>query len=150
MMGSRQIAVVAAAVGLGAMIATADQGPSAVGVWLADNGKSHVQIAPCGDKLCGTVTWLKDPNGPAGKPLTDTNNPDAALRTRPIIGLQLLQGLVADDSGPGQWEGGTIYDPQTGKTYQCTLTLQDPNTLRAHGYVGVAMFGRTQVWTRVS
>src|SRR5262245_5282679 len=133
--------ILALAVGL----AAAAQTPSATGNWLADNGLSHVQIAPCGDKLCGTVTWLKNPNGPDGKPLTDSENADASLRSRPIVGIQVLQGLALDDSGPGQWEGGTIYDPKTGKTYDCTLTLQDPNTLRVHGYVGSAMFGRTQI-----
>lgn len=128
----------------------AAQSPSAAGTWMADNGLSHVQIAPCADKLCGTVTWLKTPLGPNGQPLTDSQNDDPSLRSRPLIGVQVLQGLVADDSGPGQWEGGTIYDPATGKTYQCTLTLQDANTLRVHGYVGTALFGRTQIWTRIN
>jgi uncharacterized protein (DUF2147 family) len=53
------------------------------------------------------------------------------------------------DSTPDQWEGGSIYDPEHGKTYACTMMLTDPNTLRVHGYVGVAMFGRTQIWTRL-
>lgn len=135
---------------VGLALAAAAQSPSAAGSWLADNGLSHVQIAPCGDKLCGTVTWLKNPLGSGGQPLTDSQNPDASLRSRPLIGVQVLQGLVRDDSGPGQWEGGTIYDPATGKTYQCTLTLQDANTLRVHGYVGSALFGRTQIWTRLN
>jgi uncharacterized protein (DUF2147 family) len=121
---------------------------SPIGNWLADDARSHVAVAPCGDKLCGTVTWLKDPLSPAGQPLTDSNNPDPALRSRPIIGLQVLQGF-APDSAADQWEGGSIYDPETGKTYACTMVLQDPNTLRVHGYVGVAMFGRTQIWTRL-
>ena len=120
-----------------------------LGTWLADEGKSHVQIYMCGDKLCGKVTWLKEPLDPAGKPQTDVHNSDASLRTRPIMGLDILKGFVQDDSGPGQWEDGTIYDPDDGKTYQCTLALQDPNTLRVHGYVGIAMFGKTQLWTRV-
>ncbi len=127
--------------------AEADSG-SAVGNWLADDGKSHVAIAACGDQLCGAVTWLKDPLTSAGQPKTDINNPDPGLRTRPIVGLQVLQGFVADSS-LGQWEGGTIYDPESGKTYACTMVLQDPNTLRVHGYIGVALFGRTQIWTRL-
>jgi uncharacterized protein (DUF2147 family) len=148
MFGCRQFAVVAA-IAWGATAAAAEQRPSAVGVWSADEGRTRVRIAPCGDKLCGTITWLKDPNGPHGKPLTDVENPDAALRGRPIVGLQILKGLVEDDSGSGQWEGGTIYDPQSGKTYECTLTLEGPDRLRLHGYIGVAIFGRTEVWTRV-
>ncbi len=130
--------------------AVAQPAASPLGTWLADDGKSRVQISPCGDQLCGTVTWLKNPLDDAGKPQVDKNNPDPALRGRAIVGLQILQGLVKDDSGPDQWEGGSIYDPESGKTYSCTIALQDANTLRVHGYVGVAMFGRTQVWTRVT
>jgi uncharacterized protein (DUF2147 family) len=148
-MGAGRIAVVLVATCGVALLAGA-QPPSATGSWLADNGLSHVEIAPCGDKLCGSVTWLKSPLGPNGQPLTDSQNPDPSLRSRPLIGVQILQNLSADDSGPGQWEGGTIYDPASGKTYQCTITLQDANTLRVHGYVGSAMFGRTQIWTRAN
>jgi uncharacterized protein (DUF2147 family) len=128
-------------------LALADGG-SPVGTWVADDGKSHVAIAACGPALCGTVTWLRNPLNAAGQPQNDANNPDPSLRARPVVGLQILQGLVPDSTA-NQWEGGSIYDPEDGKTYACTMMLTDPNTLRVHGYVGIAMFGRTQTWTRL-
>jgi uncharacterized protein (DUF2147 family) len=149
--GAHAVLLVAAgglALALGAR--AADPGSaSPIGNWLADDGKSHVQIYACGEKLCGRVSWIRDPLGADGKPRRDTENPDPSKRSQPIVGLEVLKGFVADDSGPGQWEGGTIYDPEAGETYKCTLALQDANTLRVHGYVGIALFGKTQLWTRL-
>ncbi len=139
----------AAALWLASGVASAADTPSALGNWLADEGKSHVEIFACGAKLCGRVTWIRDPLGPDGKPRTDVENPDASKRSQPIVGLEVLKDFVPDDGYPGQWENGTIYDPEEGSTYKCTMTLQDANTLRVHGYVGIALFGKTQIWTRL-
>ena len=46
------------------------------------------------------------------------------------------------------WDGGTIYDPRDGKTYQCKMTLRKDGTLKVRGYVGLSLFGKTVVWTR--
>ncbi len=45
-------------------------------------------------------------------------------------------------------DGGTIYDPGSGTTYWCRLTL-DGDRLLLRGYVGVPLFGRTTAWIRV-
>lgn len=50
--------------------------------------------------------------------------------------------------GDNTWSDGTIYDPREGKTYSCKLTLKSPDQLNVRGYVGVALFGRTEIWTR--
>ena len=47
------------------------------------------------------------------------------------------------------WSGGTIYDPEEGKTYKCVMKLADENTLNVRGYIGVPAFGRTVTWLRV-
>jgi uncharacterized protein (DUF2147 family) len=140
---------IAAALWLASGAGFAVDAPSALGNWLADEGKSHVEIYACGAKLCGRVTWIRDPVGPDGQPRTDVENPEASKRSQPIVGLEVLKDFVPDDGHPGQWEDGTIYDPEEGSTYKCTMALQDPNTLRVHGYVGIALFGKTQIWTRL-
>jgi len=43
---------------------------------------------------------------------------------------------------------GRIYNPESGKTYKCTLTLLDDNTLKLRGYKGISLLGGTEVWTR--
>jgi uncharacterized protein (DUF2147 family) len=111
-----------------------------------------VQIFPCGENLCGKVVWIKNPcyvnasDGPVGAPKIDRKNPDAALRSRPIIGLQVIEGLSA--AGYDTWEHGKCYDPESGNTYRCKLQSISPDRLELRGYVGIPLFGRTYVLTR--
>jgi uncharacterized protein (DUF2147 family) len=125
----------------------AGEQPGLVGIWATRGNESHVKIEPCGNSLCGSIVWLKQPLNRAGKDKVDSNNPDPNLRMRKIVGLALLSGFQPGDDSK-TWTNGTIYDPANGKTYSCTMTLQDPHTLQLRGYVGVAVFGKTQIWTR--
>ncbi|MDH3984403.1 MAG: DUF2147 domain-containing protein, partial [Gammaproteobacteria bacterium] len=50
--------------------------------------------------------------------------------------------------GNGEWSGGSIYDPNSGKTYRCKLRLVDPDTLKVRGFIGIALIGRTETWKR--
>jgi uncharacterized protein (DUF2147 family) len=128
--------------------AAADAAMTPIGVWATAGGGSHVKIEDCGGKLCGTVIWLKEPLEKDGKDKVDSENPDPGLRTRKIAGLALLSGFTQDHSDSKVWSGGKIYNPDDGKTYSCNLTVQDPRTLRVHGYVGLSILGKTQIWTR--
>ena len=131
-------------------------GPAAAadvpGTWATAEEKSRIEIVACADaqeKLCGSIVWLKEPYDDAGQPKTDRNNPDPALRSRPIIGLPLLSGF-AKAAEPGVWEDGRIYNPEDGDTYSCTMTLLDDGRLEVRGYVGLPLFGKSQIWTRVT
>lgn len=117
------------------------------GVWLTKEGKSKVKIFDCGGKLCGTIVWLAEPLNDQGAAKVDQMNPDAGLRERPIVGLPLLDGFVAGDE-ENYWVDGTIYNPEDGETYSCTMRLQEDGTLKVHGYVGLPLFGKSQIWTR--
>ena len=120
-----------------------------VGTWATDEDKSHVEIAPCGLKFCGIIVWLKEPLDDDGKLKHDVNNPNKISRDRSIVGLPLLANFVASTEG-NVWEDGTIYNPEDGKTYSCTLTLLDAETLKVRGYVGLPLFGKTQIWKRLN
>jgi len=88
--------------------------------------------------------WLSEPNRD-GKPAIDRNNPDEALRTRPLCGLEMLGDFRQTE--PNRWGDGWIYNPENGKRYHATMTL-DGNLLKLRGYVGIPLFGETQTWTR--
>ena len=124
-------------------------GEGVVGTWATDGDKSHVEIAPCGLKFCGSIVRLKEPLDDDGKLKHDAYNPHKILRDRSIVGMPLLAKFVASTEG-NVWEDGTIYNPEDGKTYSCTLTLLDTETLKVRGYVGLPMFGKTQIWKRVN
>ena len=134
-------------------IFAADPSDAALGVWSTTANDSVVRIFRQGDKLCGQIislrepTWpADDPQGAGGKPKNDRYNPDAALRPRPVVGIQIMDGFAC--SGGAEWEGGRIYDPESGKTYKCKMWLATANVLKVHGYVGFSLLGRTEVWTR--
>lgn len=147
-MRHRLFPLAAAVVCLQLMAVGAAQASGVLGRWLTESGNGQVEIKDCAGRLCGHVVWLKEPLNEEGVPKRDRHNPDPALRERPLIGLAMLENFVPDDE-PGKWRDGTIYNPEDGKTYSCTLTLQENGTLRVRGYVGLPLFGKTQIWSRV-
>jgi sterol desaturase/sphingolipid hydroxylase (fatty acid hydroxylase superfamily) len=116
-----------------------------LGIWQTHGDKpAKIQIYLSGGEYYGKIVSLQNPLED-GKPVVDKNNPDASKRGQPVVGLVLLTGFKFDKD---EWNDGHIYDPESGKTYSCILSLKDPNTLKVRGYVGISMFGRTEVWTR--
>lgn len=123
------------------------QSPTPVGVWLHDNKRIEIEIAPCGDRLCGKLVWFRWPNDAQGLPLVDFNNADTALRTRPLLGLTILEGLRR--TGDNTWEDGKVYDPDDGANYSASMSINGDGTLRLRAYVLLPLFGKTLIWTRV-
>ncbi|GFO60200.1 hypothetical protein GMST_25250 [Geomonas silvestris] len=124
-----------------------------LGAWKNEDGRAQIEIYHCDGKYCGRLAWLgrpvyppDDPQGMAGKPRVDRENPDPKLKGRSLLGLKIMQGFSY--GGGESWEHGEIYDPDSGKTYSCKMTLVNATKLKIRGYVGVPLFGRTTVWTR--
>jgi uncharacterized protein (DUF2147 family) len=117
-----------------------------LGTWLTTDGKAHVEIFRCGDGYCGKIVWLSEPLE-NGLPKVDKENPEAALRQRPILGLVLMRDFSFE--GDATWSGGRVYDPESGDEYQGKMTLEDAGTLSLRGYVLLPLFGRTETWTKV-
>ncbi len=117
-----------------------------LGKWVNSSGEAHVVIVKKGEKFFGSIDWLKVPKDDKGNTKTDIKNPDESLRKRPIVGMEMLRDFVYSD---GKWTDGKIYDPKSGKTYSCNMTLKDNGDLSMRGYIGVSILGRTEVWKRV-
>ena len=67
-------------------------------------------------------------------------------KDQPILGLIFLRAMVRDND---EYVGGDILDPDNGSVYRCKLQLEDGGRkLRVRGYIGISLFGRTQVWER--
>ncbi len=125
----------------------AAQAPTPVGVWLHANQRIQMEIAPCDDRLCAKIIWFKWPNDARGLPLVDLKNSDPALRGRPLLGLEVLQGL--HQTGENSWTEGRIYNPDDGMNYRARMSIADDGSLRIRAYLGLPLFGHTLVWTRV-
>lgn len=112
------------------------------GRWLTADKDAVVEIGSCDVGVCGRVSRVI--TLPAGGATTDINNPTAALRHRPLLGLPILTDFVVD----GEVWRGRIYDPRKGKTYTSFILRQSDGTLKVQGCI--AFFCQTQIWTRTS
>ncbi len=117
------------------------QADAILGEWLSAKKDSRVLIFKQGNKYSGNIVWG------TGEQTKDIKNPDPELRYRQLIGLTILNDFHF--SSDNTWEDGTIYDPREGKTYSCKMTLKRNGQLNIRGFVGISLFGRTEVWTRV-
>jgi uncharacterized protein (DUF2147 family) len=96
------------------------------GTWLRDIGASRVRFAKCGEAMCGTISWLKDPAGPAK------------------LGQRIFYDMKPN--GDGKWSG-SAFNPEDGKTYSGTMSLSG-DSLTTSGCVLGGMICRSVTWAR--
>ncbi len=129
--------------GIGAALLPAQLSARTAGIlgdWTEPTG-SVVRIGRCGADVCMWIVSISE-RAPA---TTDIYNPNPALRSRSLCGLEIGSGFIPH--GPEHATGGTLYDPKTGKTYRGMIT-SDGSTLALRGYIGIPLFGRSQTWRR--
>jgi uncharacterized protein (DUF2147 family) len=98
------------------------------GTWIIRDLALH--IFDCEPSVCGQIVWIKD-----------------ASRRQSQCGMTIIWGL--ETKGPAEWTGGSILDPNNGKTYRLSATYEPDGTLHARIFVGVPLFGRTEILKRV-
>ena len=110
------------------------------GRWVTQSKDGVVEVYPCGENICGRLSkFLVNP--PAGPGAKDINNPDKALRSRTILGMNVLTGFKAAGD---EWKG-QIYDPKSGKTYRSIVYKGKSGNLVVKGCIGP--FCQAQTWT---
>ena len=120
-----------------AMIASLGYAQDIKGKWLTESGDAQVEIYEQNGKMNGKIVWLA--KGPDTK---DVHNKDEKLRSRKLMGVNILSGLSKKKD---KWEGGRIYNPKNGKDYKCTIWLEGKE-LKVRGYIGFLF--ETQTWKR--
>ena len=128
-MAVRIISLASALLAAGAVSAASAEG--ATGRWIMANGKITVQISPCGGNLCGVIVAMKKPLDKHGRPKRDKDNPNPALRNRPVIGSTVLSNMKP--GGEDRW-AGEIYNADDGNTYNSYMSL-DGDTMKVKGCV---------------
>lgn len=113
------------------------------GLWLTENQRSVIEIKRCPEGYCGFIHWIID-----GGMRVDEKNEDPALRNRPLCGLRILWGFKEQNAS--NWIDGNIYKADDGDLYKATLQTLPKGTLLVRGYVGMPLFGKSQVWTPVT
>lgn len=119
------------------------------GFWLTEDKDSQIEIyRVSGNKYNGKIVWLEEPNEEDGTVKRDDENPERSLRTRPLLGLEILKNFSYDASNE-EWAEGTIYDPKSGRTYDAFMRLDGNNNLKLKGFVlGMRFLGRESEWRR--
>ena len=87
----------------------------------------------------GTLTWS------AQMKKKDVHNKDPKLRERSLVGITLTWNLRYRD---GEYVDGYIYNPEDGGTYRLRAEVQTEESLKVHGYLGIALFGQDRIWSR--
>jgi uncharacterized protein (DUF2147 family) len=110
------------------------------GYWRTpDQSVVEIKACPAGESLCGYLVFAREQG-------TDTLNPDPALRSRPLCGLPILELKRLE---AGVWRDGTVYDPETGKSYSAALRQRE-GRLFLRAYIGTEAFGETETWVAAS
>jgi uncharacterized protein (DUF2147 family) len=105
--------------------------------------KSLVRIVDNGGAISGRIEKLLDP----AKQDAKCDKCDGARKDQPVTGMAIIEGVKKNED-EGHWDGGTILDPNNGKTYKVRLTPKDGGkTLEVRGFIGP--FYRNQTWQRV-
>jgi uncharacterized protein (DUF2147 family) len=126
---TRKIAILGAAFAGLTMMAAPASAQSATGTWLRENGESRVRVAPCGDALCGTVAWLKDPAGSKSK-----------------VGMRVFFDMKPN--GENKWSG-KAFNPEDGENYTGNMSVSGGKLTTAGCRFG-GLVCRSVNWSKVN
>jgi uncharacterized protein (DUF2147 family) len=118
---------------------------SIAGTWESDEKDVRMEYFQEGDHFNARLLWgnkiVESDNVTSKK---DEKNPDPRLHSRNIIGIVSLTGLKWNGK---EYTDGRIYDPPSGKTYNCKAWVEG-DKLQLRGYLGISMMGKTVTWHR--
>ncbi|MBP8937186.1 DUF2147 domain-containing protein [Agrobacterium genomosp. 3] len=97
------------------------------GNWARGDGQAKVLIAPCGENICATNTWIK-PGTPKEK-----------------AGDRLIMDIKQTEAGS---YSGTAFDPQRDKSYRITVTINS-NGMTTKGCIVAGLLCKGINWTRI-
>ena len=127
-----------------------DKQDAILGKWINEDKDLVVDVYKEANNFKAKITWFYDATDtltPIDEKL-DVKNPDKTLRSRKIIGMEVLSDLVYDPD-EDKWVKGKIYDSTSGRTWDASVWLSDPQTLQVRGYYIFKFIGRTMTFTKV-
>ncbi|HRH56407.1 MAG TPA: DUF2147 domain-containing protein [Chitinophagales bacterium] len=122
--------------------------PNISGVWLVGDKDYKIELKrTASGEIEGRVVWMKEPNDKNGKPRTDVDNDNPALRNVPVMGLKTVYNFRWDEAS-GEFINGNVY--KKGTVYCGKMKLNPDGTLHLRGYVcKIKFIGKSDTWIRV-
>jgi uncharacterized protein (DUF2147 family) len=135
--------------GLNSKPGTVPESDQICGKWMSSEKNMIVEVYhdAANNSYKGRILWFRDdPSKPMDEWL-DTKNPDPALRTRKILGMDVMRNLKYD-SGSKSWEDGVIYEAKTGREWNASAYIDKQGLLKVKGYWHLKIIGRTMTFKR--
>ena len=126
--------------------------PTPVGLWKTIDDetkteKSLIRITEAGGVIGGRIEKLLGADAKQDAVCEECTDD---RKGKPIVGMAIIRGVKKNAETEGLWDGGTILDPNNGKTYKLRLKpSEDGKKLEVRGYIGTPVFGRSQTWQKV-
>lgn len=122
--------------------------PDAIlGEWYSPEKDGKFLFYKSGNYYCGKLIWIEAPNDEYGNPKKDINNPDKSKQNQLLLELVIFKDFVWDNDDE-EWDDGSVYDPTTGYTWSCTISMVDSKVLKVRGYLGFNFIGRSEYFTK--
>jgi len=106
-----------------------------IGRWVTEKKDLIVEVYKCQDQFKARIIWFNDKDD-LTRPMNvrgDDNNPDPALRSRKLLGLDVLK-MLKYNKKTSCWEDGLIYDADSGKEWSSCASMTPSGSLRVKGY----------------
>ena len=125
-------------------------GEDIVGKWMSTEKNLEVEVFRVNNEYKATLVWFDDSDDKSDPMSTrcDKKNSRRELRSRKIIGLEVMHGLTynPDDN---EWQNGWIYDSSTGKIWNAKAWLTKDGLLKVRGYWHFEFLGRNMSFNKV-
>lgn len=122
-----------------------------IGTWMSEQKNCIVQIFKDGESFRASVVWFDDSDDKTQPMYTrmDDKNPDKNLRTRKILGMNVLRNLTYN-ANSNSWENGFIYDAKSGREWSSAAMIDNEGCLKVTGYWHFKFIGKSIKFKRVS
>lgn len=136
--------------GFYAFSAISQEADKILGIWWNEEKTSKIEVEKKNGKYIGTVVYMIPEKYVDGKPPLDDKNPDESLQSRSVVGIQILNGFEYNAKDE-EWKNGTIYDPKSGRTYDCYAWFEGDDLLKLKGFVmGMRWLGKSSEWYKTT
>jgi len=108
------------------VLASAEGGPDISGDWARSDGKTRIRVVSCGNQICATNTWIRDPSGSEA------------------VGDKLIMTLAPQGAST---LAGSAYDVKRAASYSLQISVQN-DQMQTRGCMLEGVVCKSLSWVR--